>query len=150
MIGDIKKLCASGNKNKAKAIILSQLDSDRFKKNMFAPSLMGSLDPNVLFSIDNNMHLDLDKNRWDYAYWTIMCVELSNNFSNEKLEHIINIMQHLRDKKNPKFMPDKPTKNKPPSKPREEVFKNNDSIYNKYIEPKIKGFINEYNREKNS
>jgi hypothetical protein len=134
----INGLCLSGDESKARAIILTQLDNDRFEEDMFSSKISNLSKIQGLFIDDNNMYLESDERKWDYVYWTMMCVELSNNFSRKKLEHMFEVMRVLRKKEDPKFMPIKPIRKTSPKKPtgRREEIKNNDSYVHKYFMPK--------------
>jgi hypothetical protein len=130
----INDLCLSGDESKARAIILTQLDNDRFEEDMFSSKISNLSKIQGLFVDDNNMYLESDESKWNYVYWTMMCVELSNNFSRKKLEHIFEVMRVLRKKEDPKFMPLKLIRKPSPKKPTKRVkeIKNNDSFVDRF------------------
>ncbi len=106
-INSIEKIISylkKGNKNKARSFVISQLDADRFESTMLISSQQADL-----LAIDGLFDADIEveqlpQEEWGRNYWTQMCVELSNNFSKEKLTHIIEIMIFLREQKDPKFI----------------------------------------------
>lgn len=100
----------NGNISKARAAVLSQLDADRFNNNMEIASRMELLtrEASALFEVDDQELLILSAEQWDRSYWIGVCVELSNNFSIEKLKHVVEVMKYLRQQGDPKFCPEKP------------------------------------------
>jgi len=95
----------TNNKDKARAFVLSQLDADRFESTMLISSQQTDLlSIDELFDSDIEVKL-LPQEEWKSTYWTKMCVELSNNFSKEKLAHILEVMTFLRKQGDKKFIP---------------------------------------------
>lgn len=96
----------SGNKTLARSELLMQIDADRFRDTMLVAH-----EKNALLTIDGlfeqNIVIDSLKSQkdWNIIYWTQMNVELSNNFSKEKLLHVIEVMSYLREQGDQKFIP---------------------------------------------
>jgi hypothetical protein len=136
----LKELCLSGDESKARAIILTHLDNNRFQKDIFPLTISSLSEIQGLLIDDNNLYLELDEDKWDYTYWTMMCVELSNNFSRNKLEHILEVTRFLRKKEDPKFMPVKLIRKKSLKKStkREEVIHHNNGYCDKLLPIVIK------------
>lgn len=107
----------SGNKTQARSVLLAQLDAERFREEMKVASNEKSI-LTIEGLFEQNFEVDTvssEEGDWDSAYWTRMNVELSNNFSKEKLSHVIEVMKFLRAKGDKKFIPKKI--NKPISQP---------------------------------
>jgi len=107
----------SGNKALAHSVVLAQLDADRFRTSMKVAH-----EKEAIFKIDELFEQDLEvdtvslKDNWNTTYWTEMNVELSNNFSKEKLLHVIEVMTFLREKGDQKFMPKQDSRSVKPKK----------------------------------
>lgn len=102
---ELKKLIDAEEFGKARASILVQLDKDRLRPKMVVSKLVESFCDCRLFVEDDREFTFLPQVGWTRPYWTRMCVELSDNFSETKLKHIIEVMEFLRDKGDPKFVP---------------------------------------------
>ncbi len=120
---NIEKLLNSNNISSIRATILAQLDSDRFRSPMIIKSKLESISrqPQLFESNTKVGSIREHENNWDSKYWTEMCVELSNNFSEEQLRHIVDVMSYLRKKGEPKFTPVKKIPPKQNRGRREEV-----------------------------
>ncbi len=104
----IKNVLLRGEISKARAMILAQLDKDRFLEPMKTRQILQTLmpsDASQLFDPDDGQTAFAKDQNWTSQYWTEVCVELSNNFSKEKLNHAIAVMKDLREKQNSRFLP---------------------------------------------
>ena len=106
-IEDIKQKIKTGKKIDAQSAIMSRMDSDRFRKKMEVAEILEEIEAlgSQLFDKDDGKTQFLKKNQWGREYWTTINVELSNNFSKEKLRHAVEVMIYLRDQGHPKFSP---------------------------------------------
>ena len=102
---ELKKLIDIGDLGRARAKILVELDNDRFRQKMTVFQLVQPFYNCKLFVEDDQDFMFLPKTEWTRPYWTRMCVELSNNFSEIKLKHVVEVMEFLRKKGDPKFIP---------------------------------------------
>ncbi len=100
-------LIAENKISEARARILATLDSDRFKSEFTVQETITSLGEQAkrLYEPDDQEISFLDQSQWSSDYWTKICTELSNNFSDKKLHHAIAVMNYLRTQNDPKFMP---------------------------------------------
>ncbi len=107
MIKKVKGFLEDGKKGRAQSAIVSQLDGDRFLPEMKVASSMSDFLAlgDALFEADDGDATFLPQEKWDRSYWTSMRVELSNNFSIEKLRHVIEVMEFFRKQKKPDFSP---------------------------------------------
>lgn len=104
-IKQLKKMLGEEGAGKVRAAILSQLDADRFRIRMIVSHSIRPFFGSELFVEDDAETEFQSSGCWNRDYWIQMCVELSNNFSERKLRHLIEVMKYLRLKKDPKFMP---------------------------------------------
>ncbi|WP_319779963.1 hypothetical protein [Maridesulfovibrio sp.] len=108
LLDKINGLVAAGNIEEARSIIVSRLDGDRSKDPMEVASAWRGFSA-FIFDNDNSA-VNFEKNdHWTHSYWSIMRVELSNNFSKEKLGHVIEVMIFLRNQDEPSFTASAPS-----------------------------------------
>lgn len=93
-----------------KAIILRQINSDRNEKEFVVLKsckyAKEELTKNglLIFEEDNGeSHFTEDKNHWNKELWQELRVDFQHNFSEQKINNIVRVMQYLREQGHPDF-----------------------------------------------
>ncbi len=108
MADNLSKLIQDGKIPAARANIIHELEKDCIKESFTVRNIINKLGISAqkLYVPDDGKNVTMDKSQWTHKYWTnIYSAELSNNFSEKKLYHAIEVMEYLREKKDPEFMP---------------------------------------------
>lgn len=96
--------------NMAKSIIIRQLNNDRNQIKMLtlewateASRLLKNKGVELYQEDDMKTIFLTDKNQWDKNYWETLRSDFKFNYSEKKLQHIMQVMQYLREQGHPDF-----------------------------------------------
>ena len=105
---DLREAMSEGDLVRARSVILAQLDADRLASFPLSPSLIQltreyDSSMRAIFQPDDGDWKCPKEDDWGFDAWTSMKVDLSANFSKEKLNLIQEMMAELRRAGNPRF-----------------------------------------------
>jgi len=95
------------------SVIIGQMDSDRFLEEPLTRQLCGLAEAELgkqsthLFEQEDGEAAFPARAEWTRDAWTMMKVELGDNFSRKKFDLLIEMQAHLRESGHPKFQPRK-------------------------------------------
>ncbi len=90
----------------ARASLLGLINKDKRLKEFQTPLFAKYAEQNLsgFWDKDNGETKFPAKDKWSSEFWESMCIELEYNFSKEKFEFIISLMQYLRDSSHEDFL----------------------------------------------
>jgi len=87
----------------ARAVILGNFRKDRSQKIfknieyiLFAKKEFDKLGSSFFKNDDGETEFTEDKSKWNVELWENMRIEVDHNFSEKKIDHIFQVMEHLR------------------------------------------------------
>lgn len=107
---NLKKAVSEGDLLRVRAIMLRQINSDREMEKFdlldscsYAEPLLRQSGTSLFVADDGKSEFSDDKASWNMELWQSMRIEFEYNFSKEKLEHTVLLMEHLRATGHPEF-----------------------------------------------